>query len=211
LAPWLSGPDWCACWVGEAVLEADVCEHVLAWLEERRVAARRLHLPGDVGSEYVVSRPERAHDAGIQRFPRSVSQSDAFRDTARTLTSTSWSLGAGISTPTNRSTPGGPYRVQITAFMAFLLRHLRTPCCAERGSWIWGMDVNGAEINPAQPSRSSRIGAHDLNVPTSQLAMHMGEAVDGQGDHRPVQQRRRIVSTRNSCDGADGVDGFRGL
>src|SRR5271166_1815947 len=60
-------------------------------------------------------------------FPRSVSQSDAFRDTAWTLTSTSLSLGAGVSTSISRSTPGGPYRVRTTAFIASLLRHLRTP------------------------------------------------------------------------------------
>ena len=44
-------------------------------------------------------------------LPHSISQSDALRDTACTLTSTSLSLGAGWSTSVNWSTPGGPYRV----------------------------------------------------------------------------------------------------
>ena len=44
-------------------------------------------------------------------FPRSVSQSDPLRDTARTLTSTSSPFGTGVSTSVSRSTPGGPYRV----------------------------------------------------------------------------------------------------
>ena len=41
-------------------------------------------------------------------FPRSISQSDALRDTACTLTSTSLSFGAGLSTSVNRSTSGDP-------------------------------------------------------------------------------------------------------
>ena len=60
-------------------------------------------------------------------LPGSASQSDAFSDTARTLTSTSWSLGAGVSTSISRSTLGGPYRVRTLAFMAFSSGHLRTP------------------------------------------------------------------------------------
>ena len=44
-------------------------------------------------------------------LPLSASQSDALRDTACTLTSTSSSLGTGVSTSVNRSTSGGPYRV----------------------------------------------------------------------------------------------------
>ena len=44
-------------------------------------------------------------------LPRSTSQSDALRDTACTLTSTSLSSGAGRSTSVNRSTSGNPYRV----------------------------------------------------------------------------------------------------
>ena len=42
-------------------------------------------------------------------FPRSVSQSDAFRDTACTLTSTSSSLGAGVSTARLRPGPAGRF------------------------------------------------------------------------------------------------------
>src|SRR4029450_9301260 len=44
-------------------------------------------------------------------LPRSVSQSDLLSDTARTLTSTSLSLGAGFWTSVNRRTSGDPYRV----------------------------------------------------------------------------------------------------
>ena len=54
------------------------------------------------------------------------------------------------------------------------------------------MDSIGAETNPAQPSRSSRIGVHNLNVPAGQLAIRMGKGVGGQSDDRPVQQRRRV-------------------
>src|SRR5580700_2664981 len=53
-------------------------------------------------------------------LPRNTSQSEALTDTACTLTSTSWSLGTGVSTSASRSTPGGPYRVYTTAFMGWL-------------------------------------------------------------------------------------------
>jgi hypothetical protein len=52
-----------------AHMAQDVREHLLARLEERRVRTRRLNLPCNVRPEYVMPGPERAHDAGIQRFP----------------------------------------------------------------------------------------------------------------------------------------------
>ncbi len=58
------------------------------------------------------------------------------------------------------------------------------------------MAVNGAEIDPAVPSRSSRIGLHNLNLATSQFATRAGKVVGGQRDDRPVQQRQ----VRNELD-----------
>ena len=44
-------------------------------------------------------------------LPRSNSQSDALRETARTLTNTSVSRGFGVGTSARRSTSGVPYRL----------------------------------------------------------------------------------------------------
>ena len=123
-------------------------------------------------------------------FPGSASQSDAFSDTARTLTSTSWSLGAGVSTSISRSTLGGPYRVRTLAFMAFSSGTCVPRAVPDGPLDLGHTDANGAETNPGpaltiiedRGSRSQRAG---------QLAMRMGKVIDGQSDHRPVQQRRR--------------------
>ena len=71
------------------------------------------------------------------------------------------------------------------------------------GPWVWRVWPSTAREGPSpNPSRSSRIGAHDLDVPTSQTSHTTGEVVDGQRDDRSVSN---VGPVRNGLDDLAGL------
>src|SRR5918998_2802542 len=84
--------------------------------------------------------------------PLSPSQSDLLTDTARTLTSTSSSLGIGLVTSLSPRTPGGPYCVYTTAFI--IIPPQRPVPLARR--WF---GVGSTEVHLLHPFPHAQVGS----------------------------------------------------
>ena len=83
-----------------------------------RTVALRLDLTGELGAEDRPPRsPEPQEQPVIHGLAARRPQSVRFTVVACTLTSTSRSLTAGLSTATTRTTSGGPYRSRTAALM----------------------------------------------------------------------------------------------